>query len=276
MTYRRMLAIASLAVFSACEAGTEITPPALGAPTGMAITNQICSGTSTEFWDGTSWVPATVVAYQYPWAVPVPGSSWLAVQPGYPPPDAGTYTFRETFTLPGDSKNLSLDGYIHADNQAVVYLNGVEVFRQPAGGPLGSPWEYINYQNPADPFSAKGPFLPGELNTLTIDVINWAPGPNVAGLDFCASLQYASQSTDTGGGGGGGGGPTGTGNCPSARSIANKILSDLGIKGKDADRILTQVSHHQSYGSTWEGLDKCQPLFPVAVKNFVMALVATL
>ncbi len=275
MKAQRMLALLPLVLFAACGDGTvgPVTTD-LTAPVGLAgVSQRICSGAGTEFFDGVNWIPAPVVASYAPWDPGIQGSSWVSPQPFlYPYPAAGTYRFRTTFTLPGDANGLTLTGTVHADNQAIIYLNGTEFYRQ-VFGERGTPLEYVNFQDPEDVFQTKSGFIEGAPNTVEIDLVNWGPEPNSAGLDFCYSLTYTSQSDTTGTGGGSG--SAGAGNCPSSSSVANQILKDLGIKGKLGQDVISEVAAHTTQKGEFDGLDKCDPAFKAAVAAFVDAFLAS-
>ena len=270
---RLFLALLPLAAFGACGDGTAGPVTAdITAPIGLAGASQrICSGLGTEIFDGTNWVQAELAPIvEYPWDPGIAGSNWVTPDPNSYPA-AGTYHFRSTFVLPADAKGLTLTGTVHADNQAIISLNGTEFYRQ-VFGDRGTPYEYVNYQDPEDVFQTRSGFIEGAPNTIEFDLVNWGPEPNAAGLDFCYSLSYSSQSDTTSAGGGGSGGVT---NCPSSSSVTNQILKDLGVKGNRADNVVSAVAARTTQKGEFDGLDKCDPDFKAAITTFVTAYLAS-
>jgi len=90
-------------------------------------------------------------------------SSWISNVPNTDG-GSGPFTYHTTFDLTGLNPNTAqITGQLSADDQATIYLNGVDVFD---GLPTGSsPWSQL------ESFSISSGFVAG-TNTLDIDVPN--------------------------------------------------------------------------------------------------------
>lgn len=144
---------------------------------------------------GVTWQQAWIVAKHPVYAI-IPGTEYVFCGPtvfdSCGVSAAGISTlYRTTFTLPAGFSNPSLSVDVHADNAAIVYLNGVEIGRHPChgtftceGGEFSGPPETFYTTNPA-------PFQVG-ANTLQFDL--WDFGV-AAGLDYLATVTYTSDTT---------------------------------------------------------------------------------
>lgn len=128
-----------------------------------------------HFLDGQSMTPsggerAFVVDDPY-WVDPPADSRWVSIAPtgGLDAPDNFWTTYYTTFSLTGPLP-FSLAGVWSSDNNAIMYLNGVEMGTVDAGAFLG-----------LHDFELTSGFLTGE-NTLAIQVWNGAAGINPTGL----------------------------------------------------------------------------------------------
>ena len=277
--FRPMLAALGLVALAACESADQTStltaPVALASPT--AVSQTICSNpTSTQLsFDGSTWIPAFHTEPQGPYGATIGTSTWVG--PSYnsgvlsAPP--GTYFFRTQFSLPADAKTVRLTGALHADNQAIVRLNGTQVFAHPLV------LLYGNFQSPEDAFDASTPFVVGGVNTVAFDLVNGGEEASAAALDFCYTVEYnsvsESESESESDGGGGGGGETYDKSCPAAPAVAAHILHGMGVKPNSAlyKNIIAQVGIHMTQGAQFDGFDKCDPRYRAAVAAFVALLV---
>ena len=280
---RVALALLAIGSVAACgepapaeiTAPEEITAPAALAASGggNAISKTICSGPGTELsYDGSAWIPAFHTEPQGAYGATLDGSSWVAplFNSGITSAPAGTYYFRTIFSLPADAKAVKLEGAVHADNQAIFFLNGTQFFQQAVV------LSYANFQSPEDPFSTHSGFVAGGVNTVGVNLVNGADSgdlPSAAALDFCYTVSYQSA---TEGGGGGGGGSDGAKGCPAAPAVAAHILHGLGVQPNSAAgrNIIALVGQHMTQGAKFDGFDKCDPRYAAAVAAFVAPLVA--
>jgi len=73
--------------------------------------------------------------YNPGWSQPFTGSSWIGITTKGGPssdyrPNPGRYVFQETFSVPANVTNASLDLHVKGDNVAAVYLNGTQIGAQ--------------------------------------------------------------------------------------------------------------------------------------------------
>jgi len=159
----------------------------------------VCSDLkTTEVLYNDEWVPAfrfDFDAFSYPGAYPdaIVGSQWIGPTPtASADAPAGTYHFRTTFTLPQKESKIigpSLAGAVHADNSAIIVLNGNTIFQHEEVGIVE------NFQDPAQTFAAASGFV-GGINTVAFDLWNDPyDGPNPAALDFCFTVTYTKHDT---------------------------------------------------------------------------------
>jgi hypothetical protein len=100
--------------------------PATFAPVagcGTAVDLQLPAGTSA------------LDAYNPGWSAPFTGSHWIGITTKGGPssdyrPNPGRYVFQETFTIPANVTNASLDLHVKSDNVAAVYLNTTQIGAQ--------------------------------------------------------------------------------------------------------------------------------------------------
>jgi hypothetical protein len=131
---------------------------------------------------------ATIVNSPYPgaWAAAQPGSNWVSQSTAAAAGQSAseTATYETTFTLPAGATSPTLSVTLHADNRAIVSLNGTVFGSQPTGCP------FSNFQGAPDTFSTSTGFVEG-VNTLTITVENpTSCGGGPTGLNFVATVSY--------------------------------------------------------------------------------------
>ena len=143
---------------------------------------------------GVTWQPAHIVAKNSAWAI-IPGTQYIFCGPTISDPCGvanlpGISTlYRTTFTLPSGFSNPSLTVDVHADNAAIVYLNGVEIGRHPCHQLHPTPsCTGGEFSGPPDTFatSLSSLFKVGQ-NILSFDL--WDFG-GIAGLDYEATVTY--------------------------------------------------------------------------------------
>ncbi len=75
-------------------------------------------------------------AYNPGWSAPFAGSHWIGITVKGGPssdyrPNPGRYVFQETFSVPANVTNATLDLHVRSDNVAAVYLNTTQIGAQP-------------------------------------------------------------------------------------------------------------------------------------------------
>lgn len=150
--------------------------------------------TSIEFsLDGvTNWQVAPTVSPHPAWST-IGGTQWVSVAPDRQGPAAGA-VFRFTFSLPATFSAPSLSFQVLADNSAKISLNGTVIGSQPLC--LNSDF---NGAGSTISTADASLFHAGE-NTVTVVVDNGLLGgcatvANAMGLDFAATLSYATLPT---------------------------------------------------------------------------------
>ena len=140
---------------------------------------------------GTTWQPAHIVAKNAAWAI-IPGTQYIFCGPTISDPcgTAGlpgiSTLYRTTFTLPSGFNNPSIAVDVHADNAAIVYLNGVEIGRYACHQDLPTPSCSGEFSDPPETFSTSDSSLFQEgQNILSFDL--WDFGGD-AGLDYEATV----------------------------------------------------------------------------------------
>jgi hypothetical protein len=133
---------------------------------------------------GVTWDQGYIVTNYPAWETPIPGSEWISIDAnrGLPVGDNQEIRYRRFFDLPKDCHATSLSVVLHIDNDAHLFLNGVEFGSTPLGQLLS------NFQGaPEGPFLATGPFKQA-ANLLEFR----GDGSRVvAGLDYEATLTCA-------------------------------------------------------------------------------------
>ena len=76
--------------------------------------------------------------YNPGWSAPFAGSHWIGITTKGGPssdyrPNPGRYVFQETFTVPANVTNATLDLHVKSDNVAAVYLNTTAAATAPIG-----------------------------------------------------------------------------------------------------------------------------------------------
>jgi hypothetical protein len=156
--------------------GLAVVTPAYAADISTLYgTGQAASDGSDLHWTlagGTAYVVTNVNSA---WTPNTTASGWISsVADGYTSVAPITYTYSTTFSLAGlNASTASLSGVFAADDNASIYLNGIEIAAQ--GGTYGSTTAFS---------STTGDFVAG-TNTLTFVTINSGGGP--AGLDVAVS-----------------------------------------------------------------------------------------
>jgi len=126
------------------------------------------------------------------WGAPVTGSAWIGAQADaneYRVP-TGTYAFETTFTVPAGSTGRGLNITLKADNNAIVYLNGVEIGRHDPAGDISTHWTgTLDLTN-------GGSLIQDGTNTLRILLTNTRVAPNAYDVNVPCPLpqpgfQYA-------------------------------------------------------------------------------------
>ena len=140
---------------------------------------------------GATWQPAHIVAKHASWAT-IPGTQYIFCGSTISDPcgTAGlpgkSTLYRTTFTLPSPFSNPSIAVDVHADNAAIVYLNGVEIGRHPCHQLHPTPSCSGEFSDPPETFSTSRSSLFQEgQNILSFDL--WDFGVP-AGLDYEATV----------------------------------------------------------------------------------------
>ena len=137
---------------------------------------------------GSTFQPASIIN-PHPSYSTIPGTSWVSDANGGQSRPTGTTIFQTTFDLPAGVQTPSITVRVHADNAATVLLNGTRI------GAQREAEVFENFQDPADTYTASGPFAAG-TNVLRFVVRNFS-GP--MGLDYRAGVSYSvPASTDLG------------------------------------------------------------------------------
>lgn len=154
-----------------------------GSPPGRDPLNQF----STD--GGSTWDQGYIVNKYSVYADPIPGSEWISIDAnlGFPVGDNQEIRYRRFFDLPKDCHAKKLSVILHVDNDAAVFLNGVQFGSTPLGQLLS------NFQGePEGPFTTTGPFKEaGNLLEFRGD-----GSRVVAGLDYEATLTCAGDDDD--------------------------------------------------------------------------------
>lgn len=138
------------------------------------------TGVSTD--GGTTYTPARIID-PHPLYSVIPGTRWVSDASIGSARQHTTTLFRTTFTLPEGATSGSITVCLHSDNATQLVLNGTVIGSQPQA-------EIVpNFQNPAECYTATGPFLTG-TNTLVFVVRNFS-GP--MGLDYRAEVTYVHR-----------------------------------------------------------------------------------
>lgn len=195
----RLALVAALAALAACAdapTGPDAAAVAVGPlHSATPVTLTLVSGAgpiggqdaanpvSTD--GGATFTPADIVPPHPAYAWPLPGSNWIA------PPGSVAYgsssIYRTTFTLPAGYSAPSLSIQVHADNYAIIRVNGNVVGSQPAAE------IFPNFQDPAESFATVDPaFFQAGTNVLEIEVGNFT-GPTA--LDYRAEVTYTEGMT---------------------------------------------------------------------------------
>jgi hypothetical protein len=117
----------------------------------------------------------------------IPGTRYVSDASGGLARQQTTTLFRTTFTLPAGFQDPSIKVQVHADNAVRVVLNGTQIGAQPNAE------IFPNFQNPAESYTASGPFVAG-VNRLDFFVRNFL-GP--MGLDYKAVITCATNEPPT-------------------------------------------------------------------------------
>jgi hypothetical protein len=123
------------------------------------------------------------------WVANTANSTWISNAANtYGGP--GPFTYTTTFDLTGlDPSTAAISGWMSADDQAVIYLNGVAVFN----GALdpSAPWSFL------EPLNISSGFVAG-LNTLEIAIPNYLEygndGPTGLQLDIQGTANVTSHN----------------------------------------------------------------------------------
>lgn len=154
-----------------------------GSPPGRDPLNEF----STD--GGLTWDQGYIVDKYSVYADPIPGSQWISIDAnlGFPVGDNQEIRYRRFFDLPKDCHAKKLSVILHVDNDAAVFLNGVQFGSTPLGQLLS------NFQGePEGPFTTTGPFKEaGNLLEFRGD-----GSRVVAGLDYEATLTCAGDDDD--------------------------------------------------------------------------------
>jgi hypothetical protein len=167
-TFSSLAVAAGALVFAACSDNSTTSPTRKLSPSDASLsvtgTNPltIASNASTQYCASAQlnggnnavgdWtIPATFApvagcttavdlttalnAYNPGWSMPFTGSSWVGITTKGGPssdyrPNPGRYVFQETFSVPANVTNASLDLHVKGDNVAAVYLNGTQIGAQ--------------------------------------------------------------------------------------------------------------------------------------------------
>jgi hypothetical protein len=164
---------------------------------------------------GTTWNSAFIVSKEVLWANRIGNSQWISSDPGRQVPQSGDVWYRVTFTLPAGFSIPSLQGQIHADNAATIYLNSPPPSPSPNNQIGAQPQQPIlsNFQGSPEFFGTTANFVTG-TNTLYFRVSNFG-GPT--GLDYHATVRYCQAVVD----------------LPVERTCAEGIPTIVGTPGPD-------------------------------------------
>jgi hypothetical protein len=134
--------------------------------------------------DGKTWSTAWVVTPFPGWAnPPISGTSWISVAANRVGPAKSRY--RSQFNVVGQYiHEQSVDIRVHADNRAIVKLNGYIFGVQPAGSPAG------NFRDPPEVLRTQNYMRVGS-NDLEFFVDD---AGRVTGLDYKAVVTYKTCS----------------------------------------------------------------------------------
>lgn len=170
-------------------AGVVLAPSAVGAGSesitlvsGGGAVGTADPGTQMSLDGGVAFQPARIIAPHPSYSV-IPGTQYVSDPSVGSSRQFRTTLFRTTFTLPAGFQDASITVQVHTDNAARIVLNGTQIGAQPDA-------EIVqNFQNPAESYTASGPFVAG-VNTLDFVVHNFS-GP--MGLDYKAVITYSTN-----------------------------------------------------------------------------------
>lgn len=196
---RRALILAALPVLIACDAAPTgpaatvagdplraVAPVTLTLVSGAGPIGGVDAANPVSTDGGATFQPADIIAGHASYAAPLPGSHWIA--PSGFVSYGGSSIYRATFTLPAGFSAPSLAIQVHADNYAVVRLNGNLVGSQPAAE------IFPNFQDPAEGFAtANAAIFQAGTNVLEIEVGNFT-GPTA--LNYLAQVTYTPATLD--------------------------------------------------------------------------------
>ena len=160
----------------------EASPQTITVVSGNGAVGTADPGTRMSFDGGATFQPAVIIAPQ-PFYSVIPGTRYISDPSGGQARQFMTTLFRTTFTLPAGFQDASITVQVHADNVARIVLNGNAIGQQPDGE------IFPNFQNPAESYSAAGPFVAG-VNTLDFSVRNYRAA---MGLNYRAVINYTSN-----------------------------------------------------------------------------------
>lgn len=181
--------MASRAVTALVCAGIVLAPKVVAASpatitlvSGGGAVGTADPATQMSFDGGGTFQPALIIAPNSAYSV-IPGTQYVSDASRGSARQHTTTLFRTTFTLPAGFQDPSITVQVHADNAVRVVLNGTQIGAQPNAE------IFPNFQNPAESYTAGGPFVAG-VNTLDFFVRNFS-GP--MGLDYKAVITYATN-----------------------------------------------------------------------------------
>ena len=170
-------------------AGVVLAPSVVGASpetitmvSGNGAVGTADPGTRMSFDGGATFQPARIIAPHSFYSV-IPGTRYISDASGGQARQFMTTLFRATFILPAGFQDASITVQVHADNAARIVLNGRAIGEQPHAE------TFSNFQNPAESYTATGPFVAG-VNTLDFSVRNYRAA---MGLNYKAVISYASN-----------------------------------------------------------------------------------
>jgi hypothetical protein len=185
--------VASRVVTALVCAGVVLAPQMVGASpatitlvSGGGAVGTADPATQMSFDGGATFQPALIIVPNSAYSV-IPGTRYVSDASGGLARQRTTTLFRTTFTLPAGFQDPSITVQVHADNAVRVVLNGTQIGAQPNAE------IFPNFQNPAESYTASGPFVAG-VNTLDFFVRNFS-GP--MGLDYKAVITYATNEPPT-------------------------------------------------------------------------------
>ena len=177
------------AVIPAAAAAASVRVLASGAVNvgGRDAANRLvaCEGPACP--EGTLPQDAYVIPKHSSHAAPTAGTSYIAPVPdGTTRPAPGracctTATFENLFSLPSSAVSATISVSVHADNQAIVAINGVEFGRQ------ANKWSAANYADAPGTFTHT--FTPDASGTNRLHVTLWDGGGALA-LHYHAIVTY--------------------------------------------------------------------------------------